>query len=162
MVLMSKGLMLVIVLQLVGVITIIAEFVLPSGGLLTVAAFGLFGYSLFHVFYNVSPTAGIIFVALDCILIPVLVIVGIKMLAKSPMALKKSLSQKSGVSSQDAGLQNLIGKTGKLITDCRPAGKAVIEGKRFDVVSGGDYIGKESAVIVSEVNSNRIIIKKTG
>jgi len=89
----------------------------------------------------------------------VLVLNGIKILARSPLALKKSLSKQEGVTSQDKDLQELIGKTGTVINDLRPAGKAIIDNKRLDVVSEGDYIDKDATIIVSSVDGNRIVVK---
>lgn len=157
---MISKLMLPIGLQLLGVIIILAELVLPSGGILTLSACAVFGYSLFLVFKNVSPDIGFIFIGVDIILIPILVLIGIKILAHSPVTLKKSLSKKEGVTSQDSDLQNLVGKTGTVINDLRPAGRALIENKRFDVVSEGDYIDKDCSIIVSSVDGNRIVVKK--
>ena len=47
-----------VLLQLAGVIIIIAEIFLPSGGLLSLMAAGLFGYSLFIVFHDISTMVG--------------------------------------------------------------------------------------------------------
>ncbi len=147
-------------LQLLGVIIILAEFVLPSGGILSITACAVLAYSLYTVFATISTDAGFIFIAVDIIMIPVLVFAGIKILANSPVTLKKALSRKDGVTSQDLDLQNLIGKTGIVINDLRPAGRAVIENKRFDVVSEGDYIDKDNKIIVSFISGNRIVVKK--
>ncbi|MDM8524684.1 NfeD family protein [Desulfococcaceae bacterium HSG8] len=156
---MNTDLILPIVLQLVGVAVIIAEFILPSAGLLTLTAIAAFGYSLFHVFYYISAQAGMFFVAADIIMIPLSVAMGIKMIARSPVTLRKSLTKEDGVTSQDLYLQALIGKPGKTLTDLRPAGKAVIDGVRLDVVSAGDYIGKDNSIMVSAVSGNRIVVK---
>lgn len=157
---MPSKLILPVGLQLLGVLIILAEFILPSGGILTLGAVAVFGYSLFTVFTTMSTDVGLIFVGADIILIPALVFIGIKILANSPVTLKKSLSQHDGVTSQDTDLQSLIGKTGTVINDLRPAGKAVIGNKRFDVVSEGDYINIDSTVIVSSVDGNRIVVKR--
>lgn len=157
---MISKLLLPIGLQLLGIIIILAEFLLPSGGLLTLTAAVVFGYSLFYVFNNISPDVGFVFVGVDIIIIPVMVLIGIKILAKSPWSLKKSLSKQEGVTSQDTNLQELIGKTGTVINDLRPAGKALIDDKRFDVVSKGDYIDKDEAIIVTSVDGNRIVVEK--
>ena len=156
---MISKLLLPVGLQLLGIIIILAEFILPSGGILSLTAAAVFGYSLFYVFKNVSPDLGFLFLGFDIILIPVLVLIGIKILARSPLALKKSLSKQEGVTSQDKDLQELIGKTGTVINDLRPAGKAIIDNKRFDVVSEGDYIDKDATIIVSSVDGNRIVVK---
>ncbi|QTA85437.1 NfeD family protein [Desulfonema magnum] len=156
---MTSDLTLPIVLQLLGVTTIIAEFVLPSAGLLTVTAMAVLGYSLFHVFCYVSAEAGMYFVAADVVMIPLSILVGIKLIASSPVTLRKTLTSENGVSSQDSDLQILVGKSGRALTDLRPAGKAIIDGNRFDVVSSGDYIEKNDPIVVSAVNGNRIVVR---
>ena len=157
---MNDSLLLPIILQLVGVVVIIAEIILPSGGILSIAALGVFGYSLFIVFNEISMIIGFSFVAADLILIPVLVIVGLKLLARSPITLRKTLSRKEGVSSQSSELESYVGRQGNALTDLRPAGIAVIYGKRVDVVTRGEYLEKDSAIIVTAVTGNQIIVRK--
>ncbi len=157
---MNDSLFLPIILQLVGVVVMIAEIILPSGGILSIVALGVFGYSLFIVFNEISMTIGFSFVAADLILIPVLVIVGLKLLARSPVTLRKTLSRKEGVSSQSSELESYVGTQGNAVTDLRPAGIAVINGKRVDVVTRGEYLEKDSAIIVTAVTGNQIIVRK--
>jgi membrane-bound ClpP family serine protease len=157
---MNDSLFLPIVLQLAGIVVIIAEIILPSGGILSIAALGLFGYSLFIVFNEISNTVGFAFVAADLVLIPVLVIVGLKLLARSPVTLRKTLSREEGASSQPPELDSYIDMQGTAVTDLRPAGTAVISGKRVDVVTRGEYLEKDSAIIVTTVTGNQIIVRK--
>ena len=157
---MNDSLLFPIILQLVGVVVIIAEIILPSGGILSIVALGVFGYSLFIVFNEISMTIGFSFVAADLILIPVLVIVGLKLLARSPVTLRKTLSRKEGVSAQSSELESYVGTQGNAVTDLRPAGIAVINGKRVDVVTRGEYLEKDSAIIVTAVTGNQIIVRK--
>ena len=157
---MNDSLLFPIILQLVGVVVIIAEIILPSGGILSIAALGVFGYSLFIVFNQISITIGFFFVAADLILIPVLVILGLKLLARSPVTLRKTLSSKEGVTSQSSDLESYLGKQGKTVTNLRPAGTAMIDGKRVDVVTRGEYLEKDAAIIVTAVTGNQIIVRK--
>jgi len=157
---MNDRLLLPIILQLVGVVVIIAEIILPSGGILSIVALAIFGYSLFIVFNEISMIIGFSFVAADLIFIPVLVIVGLKLLARSPVTLRKTLSRKEGVSSQSSELESYVGTQGNAVTDLRPAGIAVINGKRVDVVTRGDYLEKDSAIVVAAVTGNQIIVRK--
>lgn len=149
-----------IVLQLMGVAVVFAEIFIPSGGLLSLLATGIFGYSLYLVFHDLPAAAGIAFVVVDCITIPTLVIVGLKMLAKSPVTLSTELSSKLGVSSQSPELLQYLDQQGRALSDLRPAGTALIEGKRLDVVSRGEYIEKDSQILVVEVSGNRIIVRE--
>ena len=157
---MNDSLFLPIVLQLAGIVVIIAEIILPSGGILSIAALGLFGYSLFIIFNEISNTVGFAFVAADLVLIPVLVIVGLKLLARSPVTLRKTLSRKEGVSSQSSELDSYIDMEGTAVTDLRPAGIAVINGNRVDVVTRGEYLEKDASILVIAVTGNQIIVRK--
>lgn len=149
-----------IILQLAGIMVIIAEIILPSGGLLALLALGLLGYSLHLVFNTISTAAGFMFVIADIIMLPVLVFVGIKLLAKSPVTLRKKLSSSNGVISQPPELENYLGHKGTSITNLRPSGVALINNKRVDVVSRGEYIDKNSAIVVSSVTGNQIIVSE--
>ncbi|MBW2485474.1 MAG: serine protease [Deltaproteobacteria bacterium] len=149
-----------VVLQLAGVIIIIAEIFLPSGGLLSLVAVGLFGYSLFIVFHDISTMAGTYFVLADLFIIPVLVTVCLKILARSPATLREALSSESGVISQSPELEKFMGREGTSITVLHPGGTAMIDGKRVDVVSRGEYIEKNSNLIVVEVTANQIIVRE--
>ncbi len=157
---MNDSLLLPIMLQLAGVAVITAEIILPSGGILSIVALGVFGYSLFIVFSEISKTIGFAFVAADLVLIPVLVIVGLKLLARSPVTLRKTLSREEGVSSQPPELESYMGTQGTAVTDLRPAGTAVINGKRVDVVTRGEYLENGAAIRVTAVTGNQIIVRK--
>ena len=149
-----------VVLQLAGVLIIIAEIILPSGGLLSLVAVGLFGYSLFIVFHDISTMAGTYFVLADLIIIPALLALGLKILSRSPATLRETLSSESGVVSQSPELESFMGREGKSVTDLRPGGTAIIDDKRLDVVSRGEYIEKDSNLIVVEVTGNQIIVRE--
>jgi len=156
---MDNKLLLPIILQLLGVGVVIAEFLLPSGGLLMLTAVGAFGYALYYVSVHISPKTVMYFIAADVILIPLSVVVGIKLISKSGATLRKSLTKESGVTSQDAVQELMTGSAGKALTDLRPAGKAIIAGKRVDVVTTGDYIVKGSPISVTGVSGNRIVVR---
>lgn len=156
-----SGLLIPIILQLAGVAVVIAEIIIPSGGILSIIAAGLFGYSLYMVFTAVSTFAGMVFVVADLIMIPAALIVGIKLLAKSPVTLRTELSREGGYSSQSEALEALKGAAGTTITDLRPAGAARINGQRVDVVSRGEYIVRGTPVVVTAVEGNRVVVKQT-
>ncbi len=53
-----------------------------------------------------------------------------------------------------------MGLTGTVVTDLRPAGTAVINNRRVDVVSRGEYLDKGTEIIVLEVEGNRVVVKQ--
>ena len=146
-----------LVLQLAGVVVVIAEVFLPSGGILSVIAAALFGYSIYGTYTQISAEAGIAMAVADLIIVPILVIVGLKLIAKSPATLSRTLSRGGGVVAQDAAAAELLGKEGTALSDLRPA---TIGGRRVDVVSRGEYLGKGAALVVEEVAGNRIVVRE--
>lgn len=54
----------------------------------------------------------------------------------------------------------LVGKVGQAKSFLRPAGKAIFEGKLFDVVTQGDMIEKESEIEIIEVKGSRIVVQR--
>ncbi|MFP4532435.1 MAG: NfeD family protein [Desulfobacterales bacterium] len=149
-----------IILQAAGIFVLLAEIILPSGGVLTLLALGCFGYSLYSVFTNVSMSVGMMFVAADVIILPIVLIAGLKLLAYSPVALRKSLKKTDGVTSQSEKLGGYMGKTGTTVTNLRPAGTARIDGRRVDVVSRGEFIEKDKPVVVIAVEGNRVVVRE--
>ncbi|NQU65653.1 MAG: serine protease [SAR324 cluster bacterium] len=158
---MDNPLIFPIVLQLIGVVVLVAEILIPTGGLLGILTAALFGYSLYAIFSSVSTAMGIGFVLADLVIIPVIVVFGFKTLAKSSVTLKKRLSSAQGVNVQNRSLKDYIGKQGVAVTDLRPSGIAVIAKERLDVVTEGQYLAKDSPLIVTSVTGNQIIVEET-
>ncbi len=53
----------------------------------------------------------------------------------------------------------LLNQTGVAATDLRPAGTALINGKRLDVVSDGEYIERGRPIRVVEVQGLRVVVR---
>jgi membrane-bound serine protease (ClpP class) len=150
----------VLLLQLLAVVVIIAEFMLPSAGVLTVAALGLVGYSLYQAFTTISTGAGWVVVMLDILLMPLVLMVGVKLLARSPATLRTTLARSAGGEPEEQRMAALVDKQGQAVTDLRPSGKALIENVRVDVITRGEYIEAGSAVVVIRTEGNRVLVKK--
>ena len=156
---MSGQYALPLVLQIIGVIIIIAEIILPSGGILSIMAISVLGFSIFKAF-SISSNVGMLFSVADIIMIPLLVLLGLKLLAKSPVTLRKTLSKEDGVVSQKQSMDQLLNASGVALTDLRPAGSIRIDNKKIDAVTQGESIDKDTLVHVIEVTGNQIIVKE--
>ena len=53
---------------------------------------------------------------------------------------------------------HLIGVEGIALTDLRPAGSAIINDQRIDVVTEGDYISHNSVIVVKAVEGSKIVV----
>lgn len=137
----------IIILQIAGIIAILAELIIPSAGLLTAAAVGFFGWS-YYLIYQHSPNIIIYFIAANLIIISAILVWGVNRLKKSKASLSDTIDGEAFVSPVE------IGATGIAITDLRPAGTAKINDKNIDVYSEGEYIGKGTKIkVISAENA---------
>jgi membrane-bound serine protease (ClpP class) len=90
-------------------------------------------------------------IALAVVVGPLALIAGLKR-----MTLQKSLD---GGATFAADYAAWSGKEGEAATDLRPAGTVVVEGKKIDVVTGGELIARGSKVKVVKVEGNRVVVK---
>lgn len=144
----------------VGMVLILAEFIVPGGILgvigvlllLLSGGLGIYYYPDYTVFIIVGETLG----AVIC------VILGMMLLAQSGVArflkLETSLNADEGYTNQPDEVQ-LMGKTGTVLTQLRPAGIVEVEGIRIDAVSDGTFIEQGATVRVVEVHGNRIVVE---
>lgn len=156
-----KAYLLPISLQIVALLVIVTEIFIPSLGILTLIALSLFIYSLYIVYTDLSTTVGVIFTIIDITMIPLILVMGMKILASSPLALKKELSKEAGVASQKKDFEKYVNMKGTAVTDLRPAGIVEIDSNRLDVVTDADYIQAGTPVIVTGATGNRILVEET-
>ena len=55
---------------------------------------------------------------------------------------------------------DLVGKTGTTVSELRPAGTAVIEGERVDVITEGDWLPAGTPVTVVKAEAMRLVVRK--
>ena len=83
-----------------------------------------------------------------------------KYLPQSPIGKALSLSQEIDKKDQDDSPWK-AGMTGTALSELRPAGKAMIEDQRVDVIADdGTWIGHDAAVEIVRVSGNRIYVKE--
>ena len=73
--------------------------------------------------------------------------------------LNTAANRTDGFQAPPQDLVNLVGKSGKSITPLRPAGAALINDRRVDVVTLGDFIEAEVEVEVILVEGSRVVVR---
>ena len=68
----------------------------------------------------------------------------------------------TGERAQSSQANNWIGREGVAHTPLRPAGAALVDGKRLDVVAESDMIEAGSRIKIIAVNDNRLVVRKLG
>ncbi len=158
-----------IIIFIIGVILLLIEiFVIPGFGVVGFLGIvfmigGLFFGLLSDL--NVATTTAIsiaiIQLAGTFIATGVIVFLIWRLLPKSEtfnkLILHTNIDSKSGYT-QFVGLDIHAGQTGLAITDLRPSGTAVINEKRIDVVTPGNFINKNSEIIVKQVEGSKVVV----
>ncbi|MBN1301049.1 MAG: nodulation protein NfeD [Melioribacteraceae bacterium] len=76
------------------------------------------------------------------------------------LILASNIRATSGYTTSAPGFDHLIGLTGQALTDLRPSGTAVFEGKRYDVVTAGEFISRGVQLKVVDVSGSKVIVEE--
>ncbi len=160
-----------IIIFIIGVILLILEiFVIPGFGIAGFAGIVLMILGLFFglvsdldIASTNSISIAIIQLAASFVMTAVVIYFLWKLLPKSEtfnrLILHDNLPSKSGYAA-NSQYENLVGVSGSAITDLRPAGTAMLNGVRTDVVTDGDYVNKDSEVVVKRVEGSKVVVVK--
>ncbi len=158
------------VMLLIGGIVLLGleAFVVPGFGIVGIAGILLMLYALFTMLLPAAPTPDDLKSAMRALAIVVpggilalywMVKGMLRSKAWQKISLQTSQPQADGYSGS-IGLEDHVGKTGLATTFLRPAGTALIEGVRMDVVTSGDFIEKDTEIVIVRVDGNRIVVEK--
>lgn len=144
-----------------GLLLIIAEILIPSFGVLGGAS-ALCLVAAVVLGYQVDSTVGTGFLIAAIVLVPAMILLGLKILPRGPFA--KHLVA-PGPSFEDGRVVDpravgLEGHEGVVESPLRPSGTARIDGRRIDVVSRGEMIEVGARVRVLEVKGNRVVVAR--
>lgn len=150
-----------IAIFLAGILCIIVEMLLPTVGLLA-------GVGVAAMLYSVVLALGGDINALYAMLIAftaaiVIFALIVKRLPASKLwslVVLKDQSQANRGYVSSSPKDNLLGKTGEVLSELRPAGSALIDGVPVDVVSEGVFVPKGTAVRVVAVEGSRVVVRK--
>lgn len=151
----------IIVFILIGFLLLFSELFVP-GGILGFLGFSLMGISVWLSFSEYGSDQGL-YVLLFCLVgVLLFLVIAVKVLPYSfigrQFILGKSSQLDEGYSPSDLNKSDLVGKTGVAESTLRPAGIALIDGERYDVVTEGEYVSPRTQIKVLRVDSNRIVV----
>lgn len=150
-----------IILFAAGIILVAAEFFVP-GGIIGFIGFGAILLSFFIATDDIGYMAFSLGIALLVAVSAAIIFVkvfGKRMNIFKKIILRDSTSTESGYVSSRSRLE-LIGKTGVALTSMRPAGTALIDDERIDVVTEGTFIAKDQKIKVIKVEGSRVVVRE--
>ena len=77
------------------------------------------------------------------------------------LILETGLAAGQGYASAPETDQRWLGKSGRAVSPLRTAGIAEIEGERVDVVSDGEFIESGAPIMVTRIDGNRIVVRRS-
>ena len=158
----STGLSIFILLIFIGGIALIGlEMFIPGGIVGTVGVITL----VYAIIYVNKSTYYIAFILVISLILAVILyyvnrnIFHKKLMFLDRLVLNDSISTKDGYVASESRLE-LLGQKLIAYTDLRPAGVAILDNEKLDVVTDGDFIEKGNKIGVIRVEGMRIVVKK--
>ena len=153
-----------------GIVLLVLEiFVIPGFGLAGIAGIGALLAGLSLSLIGGGATWEFVAMALGRVLISVFLalvasLLLLRFLPRLPfgrqLILETGLAVGEGYASAPESDNRWLGKSGTARSPLRPAGIAVIDGERVDVVSDGEFIDVGMPIFVTRVDGNRIVVRR--
>ena len=151
-----------IILFIIGIGLVIAEFFLPGGIAGIIGSLAIIGSIIMAggnpLYMGISVLIAIAIAATGMGII--MKFFGKKLHLLNKMVLMDATDTESGYVS-NVNRVELLGKIAKTTTPLRPAGTIELDGERIDVVSQGSYIDRGKDVIIVKVEGSRIVVRET-
>lgn len=152
---------LIFILQMSVFAILIAEIILPSGGILFMLSLSAFIWSWIEITHTGTSQEFLIYGTLDLIGIPLLLWLALKMLSRSKFTLSSDLNSDEGYQVERIGEQELIGQEGIVTQTLRPIGRISINDVGYEALSENNWIEAGLPVTVTEIQQNKLIVKQT-
>jgi membrane-bound serine protease (ClpP class) len=149
----------IVVLALVGFLLMAAEVFVPGailgvlGGLCLVAVV-ILSYAHYGFMHGTLVFAGIGMLSLAGL------IVWMFTFPYTPIGRRLMLQKQLDVGGSQPGTATPDGREGEAVTPLRPAGKALIDGRRLDVVAESEFIEQGEPVEIVSQDGMRIVVRK--
>jgi membrane-bound serine protease (ClpP class) len=148
----------IIVLVVIGFLMIAAEVFVPGLVLGTLGGLCLIG-SVVLCYVSYGPLLGTVAFASLAVLSILGFFLWLRLFPHTPLGKRMMLNQ-SLASRNSLPIADLIGETGEAVTPLRPAGTAIIQGRRMDVVAESGLIDSGQKITVVSQEGIRIVVRQ--
>jgi len=153
--------MTILLLLVLGFILLLMElFIIPGFGLVGISGLILLFVASYLSFKTLNILVGLVLSIGSFILVIILIRFFADKLSNLVSLKEKEDAERGFRTSTDYA--NLSGKEGESITSLRPSGMALIDGKKFSVVTEGMFIAKGIKIKVVRVEGGKIFVRKGG
>jgi membrane-bound serine protease (ClpP class) len=153
-----------LLLLLLGLVFLVLEFFIPSGGALAVLC-ALSLLAAIIVGFMAGPWTGLGIMIAEGVVVPAALFAAVKWWPETPIGrmilIPRPASPDEVLPETEnyRGLNRLIGKRGTARGTMLPSGLVVIDGKAYDAVSEGKPIEAHETVLVVAVSTQRLVVR---
>lgn len=144
-----------------GLVFIIIEMNIPGFGVPGIIGVILLAAGIF--LYAKTPLQALILIIIILAVLGAALVIVLKSASRGRLSrrlvLNDSLEDSSRFSNRN-DLSYFVGSEGTTLTALRPSGTAEFGGIKLDVVSEGEFIEKDVAVLITRIEGNRIVVKQ--
>ncbi len=152
------------ILIALGILLVFVEIlILPGFGAAGVPGIILFCVGIGMIAVESGMKTALIYASVALIFVIPIAIFSLSIIRESPLGktfiLNTAQKSEEGFQAAPQELTALIGKSGKAVTPLRPAGVALINGQRVDIVTQGEFVEPETEIEVIQVEGSRVVVR---
>ena len=164
---MDSNAIFAILLLLVGLVILVSEVFIPSGGLLGIITFCTLVVSVvfaYRAWGTSNPKIFAVFCVMLLLLVPIALGFAFYMLPRTSFGKRVLLEaptpqEVTPYSKEQSRLENLVGRHGTSLTMLNPGGLVKVDGERLHAVSQGLMVESGTPIIVVSVDGLRIVVR---
>jgi len=142
-----------------GLLLLAVEVILiPGFGFFGISAIAMLSAAIYLAFDH-SVAAGVITLLISVTVTVASVVIFPRTRWGKKFVLVKRQHADDGFVGTQAGLDELLGRTGETISALRPAGIVSVDGRRIDAVSEAEFIKARTLVKITKVEGNRVVVE---
>jgi membrane-bound serine protease (ClpP class) len=142
----------------IGVFLLVAEVLVPTGGILVVAALLFFALGVGTILYYGTTIEAVVAIVGLAVGLPAFGYVAVS--AWGRMSLDSALDEPTAAIPSAIETDPLKGRTGKTVSPLRPSGTVEIDGKRVDAMTEGTMLAAGVWVRCVDVRRGQVIVRK--
>ena len=146
-----------LILLAMALILFVLEILSPGFGLPGIAGIVLLVVDVLISAHTLQEA--LIYGLIAAVIVLIFLIIGARLISRGRLPKRLILDQAEDEYRSSEDESALVGAVGKSITVLRPAGLAELDGRRLDVVTRGEYLGKDCPVEVVETAGGRIVVR---
>lgn len=152
------------ILIALGILLVFIEIlILPGFGAAGVPGIILFFVGIGMIWTKSGITTALIYASVALIFVIPIAVISLSLIRDSSIGKNLILSaaerSDEGYHAAPEELTTLVGKSGKALSPLRPAGVALINGQRVDIVTQGEFVKPETEIEVIKVEGSRVIVR---